>query len=62
MSVKRYQTGLRVPCELADQLVKEAEAAGMSMNAYILMLIQIARQEQQSARFFPQSLAQISSE
>lgn len=35
----RYQTGLRIPEELGKQLADEAEYAGMSLNAYILMLI-----------------------
>ncbi len=35
----RYQTGLRIPEALADELIEEAKEAGMSLNAYILMLI-----------------------
>ena len=39
----RYQTGLRIPEALADELIEEAKEAGMSLNAYILMLIKVAR-------------------
>ena len=39
----REQTTLRLPIELKEALQREAEGKGVSLNAYILMLIDIGR-------------------
>lgn len=43
MTTNRKQTGLRVPVELLDKITAEAERNGMSLNAYLLMLIRLGR-------------------
>jgi predicted HicB family RNase H-like nuclease len=44
MKITREQTILRMPQELKEELMKEAQEKGYSFNAYILVLIDIARQ------------------
>jgi predicted HicB family RNase H-like nuclease len=44
MKIAREQTTLRMPQELKEDLMKEAQEKGYSFNAYILVLIDIARQ------------------
>lgn len=43
MASNRKQTGLRVPVELLTKLTAEAEKNGVSLNAYLLMLIRLGR-------------------
>ena len=40
----REQTTIRLPAELKEQLQREAANLGMSLNAYILWLIDRVRQ------------------
>ena len=43
----RAQTTLRLPPELKEALEREAQEQGQSFNAYVLMLIDRGRQDQQ---------------
>lgn len=45
--MEREQTTIRIPVELMEQLKQEAEHRGISFNAYVLILIDIARQGRQ---------------
>ncbi len=40
---EREQTTIRLPAELKDELQREAVKKGISLNAYILLLIDIGR-------------------
>lgn len=44
MDKDREQTTLRLPPELKEKLQTEAERMGISLNSYILMLIDRGRQ------------------
>lgn len=44
MEKYREQTTLRLPAELKEKLQTEAERMGISLNSYILMLIDRGRQ------------------
>jgi len=41
--MEREQTTLRLPVELKEALLREAGKAGMSLNAYLLILIEKGR-------------------
>lgn len=41
--IEREQTTLRLPAELKEQLQKEASVKGISLNGYILFLINVGR-------------------
>lgn len=43
---KKIQTTIRLPAKLKEALQKEADKKGISLNAYILLLIDIGRQYQ----------------
>ena len=43
----REQTTLRLPAELKERLLEEAGRKGISLNSYILLLIDIGRQNLQ---------------
>lgn len=43
---EKTQTTIRLPTELKEALQKEADKKGISLNAYILLLIDIGRQYQ----------------
>lgn len=43
----REQTTLRLPPELKEKLQEEATTKGISLNSYILLLIDIGRQSLQ---------------
>ena len=40
---EREQTTIRLPAELKEQLQQEAAEKGLSLNSYILLLIDIGR-------------------
>lgn len=42
-NTEREQTTLRLPAELKEQLQKEASVKGISLNGYILFLINVGR-------------------
>lgn len=43
---EKTQTTIRLPIKLKETLQKEADKKGISLNAYILLLIDIGRQHQ----------------
>lgn len=43
---EKTQTTVRLPTKLKETLQKEADKKGISLNAYILLLIDIGRQYQ----------------
>lgn len=43
---EKTQTTIRLPAKLKEALQKEADKKGISLNAYILLLIDIGRQYQ----------------
>ena len=45
--MEREQTTIRLPSGLLEQLKREAEELGMSLNGYMLWLIDKGRQAQQ---------------
>lgn len=45
--LEREQTTVRLPAELKEELQREAARKGISLNAYILILIDIGRQVEQ---------------
>lgn len=45
--MNRQQTTIRLPVELMEQLKQEADELGMSLNGYMLWLIDKGRQAQQ---------------
>lgn len=47
---EREQTTIRLPIKLKEELQREADRKGISLNAYILILIDIGRQHDLIAR------------
>ena len=41
--MEKVQTTIRLPAELKEELEREASKRGISLNSYILMLIDIGR-------------------
>lgn len=39
-TLQREQTTIRIPVDLKEKLQKEAQEKGISLNAYILMLVE----------------------
>lgn len=44
MKKEKVQTTIRLPAELKERLAQEASERGISLNAYILILIDIGHQ------------------
>ena len=40
----KIQTSVRIPEQIKEELMREAQVLGLSFNSYILMLIRKARQ------------------